>query len=381
MGRLPKPRQGIQLRVKSRPLPFSYWPVYKGTRRFGLQSTLFALDPWNIISMSIDQRCKRQSRREAHAYVEQARDFYNASVSAQITAARPLLLYYCFMNLAKAYVLTKGAHSTLVKAQHGLWERPQPNASLDLKKAVLRAYKSPNVRGETQIYDIFYNAISGNALAADFDFQLSLVLPQILAGHRLWAQAASRTERFIAVHQIRLMENVNDKKIWTNLFFFSDDLSRLSLTRKEFIAGTCLANAFREVRCADSEDSRPLLCLEQIAPLSYSDRPTDVAADLVETMKPYLWSTVASIPPYRRYYAYCCPGTERRQTVPQLLSIFLIFYYLGSITRYRPHLFDKLLAGKFGPRIEEFVHGQPLQYIYLLASEFAQQEVVRPSIV
>src|SRR5713226_10260933 len=44
----------------------------------------------------------------------------------------------------------------------------------------------------------------------------------------------------------------------------------------------------------------------------------------------------------------------------------------GSITRYRPHQYDAIASGQFGPWIQEFVNGQPLQFVYLLASEFAQ---------
>jgi hypothetical protein len=63
------------------------------------------------------------------------------------------------------------------------------------------------------------------------------------------------------------------------------------------------------------------------------------------------------------------------------LSIYAITFHLGSITRYRPHHFDRIIDGHYGPRIEEFISGQPLQFIYLMASEFAEQDVTKPSIV
>jgi hypothetical protein len=63
------------------------------------------------------------------------------------------------------------------------------------------------------------------------------------------------------------------------------------------------------------------------------------------------------------------------------MSIYAITFYLGSITRYRPHHFDTIVQGSLGHVIEEFVSGQPLQFIYLIASEFAEQEVTKPSIV
>lgn len=101
----------------------------------------------------------------------------------------------------------------------------------------------------------------------------------------------------------------------------------------------------------------------------------------MDQLKRRIWVTVNSSQPYRRYYAYLAPPAEQAEVLPQLLSIYAITYYLGSITRYRPQLFDTLLAESFGPRIEEFVSAQPMQFIYLMASEFAEQEITKPALI
>src|ERR1017187_6577039 len=98
MPRLPHPRASSAVQVRQRPLNFSYWPMYRGTRRYGLQSSLFVSDPWTVIKSRIRDRCSTTYQPEAVASLEQAQDFYNASASARIAAAKPLLLYYCFMN-------------------------------------------------------------------------------------------------------------------------------------------------------------------------------------------------------------------------------------------------------------------------------------------
>ena len=86
-------------------------------------------------------------------------------------------------------------------------------------------------------------------------------------------------------------------------------------------------------------------------------------------------------PPYRKYYLYAAPVAEHAQVVPQILSIYGITYYLGSIVRYRPHHFDRILKGEFGPFVEAFLNDQPTQFIYLMASEFAEKEVTKAAIV
>ena len=85
--------------------------------------------------------------------------------------------------------------------------------------------------------------------------------------------------------------------------------------------------------------------------------------------------------PYRQYYLYPSPAAQHGQVLPQILSIYAITFYLGSIVRYRPHHFDEILKGDFGPFIETFLNDQPTQFLYLMASEFAQREVTRAAIV
>ena len=124
------------------------------------------------------------------------------------------------------------------------------------------------------------------------------------------------------------------------------------------------------------------ICLEQIKPHSC---PNNYAADdlrhLVAIVRSNLWTTVSSIPPYRRYYIYLSPPAEVVHRLPQLLSMYAVMFYLGSITRYRPHHFQALLRGAFGPRVRDFVTGQPLQFLYLMASEIAGRDVAKPSIL
>jgi len=63
------------------------------------------------------------------------------------------------------------------------------------------------------------------------------------------------------------------------------------------------------------------------------------------------------------------------------MSIYLVFYYLGSVTRYRPNLFQKIMESKHGSHLEEVILNLPQQFLYLVASEFAGREVVRAPLV
>jgi hypothetical protein len=64
----------------------------------------------------------------------------------------------------------------------------------------------------------------------------------------------------------------------------------------------------------------------------------------------------------------------------QLLSIYMATYYFGSITRYKPEAFATILSSPIGRFVYEFFANQPSQFLYLMASEFAEQEIARAAV-
>jgi hypothetical protein len=87
---------------------------------------------------------------------------------------------------------------------------------------------------------------------------------------------------------------------------------------------------------------------------------------------------VTAYPPYRKYYIFL--PTSAQTMLNQLLTIYLATFYFGSITRYKPEQFDLILKSAIGPFVLEFFSNQPSQFLYLMASEFMEQEVARAAI-
>ena len=107
------------------------------------------------------------------------------------------------------------------------------------------------------------------------------------------------------------------------------------------------------------------------------ERTSPVAVD--GTVKPRLWRTIASQPPYRQYYLYLAPVGETR--LPQVASVYAVMFFLGSLTRCRPRYLLDILEGPYGPFVREFLVTQPLQVVYAFACEFAKQEITRAAVV
>jgi YaaC-like Protein len=102
---------------------------------------------------------------------------------------------------------------------------------------------------------------------------------------------------------------------------------------------------------------------------------------VIDRVRHRLWQTVLAVPPYRAYYLFLPPDSEAESVLPQSLSSYALIFYCGSVTRYRPHHFDRILGGRFGAFTESFLHDQPSQLLFLFASEFARREVAKAVIV
>lgn len=379
MTRKATARTGTVLKIKGRPIPFSFHPVVKTTRRWGLQSRIFSTSPWGIIRQSVEDTLTGSSRDQAIAFIAQAEDFFRSASTSTLVTAKPLLIYYCFLNLVKAFVLQKKVKTEYLRAQHGLQEAIHPGGQ-EFTNSFLKAFRSKS--SDVNVFDDFQVAINGKSFpSAGKVFDLQRLTPQLLQGHRVWCEAADADERFVEACRIDYINDEVSKSTWLVINIFADDLSRFGITRKRFLTDSGLGEKFREVISDEVIDGRTVLKFEQITPLNYTGRPADKIADLVSIVRPLIWTTAMKIPPYRKNYFYLCPAEDKPYLMEQILSIYACFYYFGSITRYRPHLFEEVLKGKFGGHIQEIVSNIPQQFIYLLASEFAGREIAHAPLV
>lgn len=378
MPPLPQPREGRTLLVKDRVLPFSFFPVTRGIRRYGLFDVLFAVSPWAVMQGAInDQVQDDDSKEEALAFLEQARDFYDTAAGR--VAANPLLFYYAFLNLGKALLRTRGYAGSLDQAMHGLSER-RAGAGVELSDSVV-VVRDNAPRG-VNVYAELVERLGFQRPVHDETYPVPEILAQVVVGHRLWKEAARRSERFLSLDEIQIVTDTAASELWLRLYMPRGDLRRYDISRRRLLHESQLDGLFREVDITRTGRDARAVCLEQIQATPYGGRPTDVVQNLVDGMRPYLWRIVSSIPEggYRRYYLHLTPEAEQHR-LPQLASMWVLLFYFGSVVRYRPQMFDSIAAGRFGAVANEFISAQPGQMLYLLASEVCRREVARPAIV
>jgi hypothetical protein len=371
------PRTGKTLKVKGRPVPFSVYPVKRTTRRFGLQSRIFATSPWGVMKQVVEDSLTSAKKDQALAFMEQAQNFYQIASSSHLSPTKPLLFYYSFLNLVKALSLVKGTQSHYERAVHGLSESTPAGGSEFHDSIVTVKWVGQSPR----LFNDLKKTLSGKTDPQGRVYTLKNVMPQLLPGHRVWCAAAGAQERFVEIDRVEFRFNEATKEVWAEVNIFSDDLTRFGITRKRLLAESGLSSLFKEVTSTEVRGGRKILKFEQVRTTTYTGRPSDKIADIVKLLKPFMWFSVTTIPPYRKSYLYLCPASEKSDMLSQIMSVYLVFYYLGSVTRYRPNLFKSIMESKHGSHLEEVVLNLPQQFLYLVASEFAGREVVQAPLV
>ena len=95
MAEIRAARGGEPLTIKHSQVKFSLWPVGRTIRRFRLQSQIFVAHVWPLIAEAVETKCPQPTREAAHAFRRQSEDYFKAASLGEVTAARPVLLYYC----------------------------------------------------------------------------------------------------------------------------------------------------------------------------------------------------------------------------------------------------------------------------------------------
>lgn len=376
--KLPQPRDGEPVTVRGRKVEFSLWASRQAKGGAAVNPRLFVADPWPVIAQVVGQLKHKTDREAGAAFIEQARDFFQAAARANTAAAKPLLLYYCFLNLAKALVLVRIPGTSLDAARHGLGERIKAG-----KRELLDAYLEAKPTGnKPEVFDLLLKAVRGNGLAAQTDFDVPTLMRQVVTGHRLFLGATGKaTEHFLSPKYLDILHDANSRTIWMRMAVASGDLPRVGVGQKKLLHATTLAANWRAVSQPANTEAG-LIWFEMCVPEHYQQGwIAEKIMPLIDRSRHQLWQTVLSVPPYRAYYLFSPPTAELPYVLPQILSAYALSFYFGSITRYRPHHFDRILEGPFGAFTESFLMDQPSQLLFLFASEFSRREVAKAAIV
>ena len=357
------------MRVRELTVPYSFWPARK-TTRWRLQRRLYVRDPWAILIEAVyrSEGLSRRDKDEALAYIEQAEEYFNAGTQGGRRSVKPLLLYYSMLNLAKCFIKTRKPSLDMSRARHGL--------SVEHKGEWAVLGDIISVKSSTKYVNVFeelMRALEGVGPTLT-EVAVRELLPQIVPGHRLWTYASQKNEKFLAV-EIECFVNLKKNRTWLRLSFDRGEVRYTLPSIEELIRNAHLPGKWRQV----SSDAQ-FVVLEQRRLTKCEQRPIDSIQSLFQQLRNALWYTVTSAKPHRKYYVFIEPHAGRNR-LPQWASMYILFYYLSDVTRYRPQLFERFLANNYGPQIENALDECPRQFLYMMASELLQRDVAPAGIV
>ncbi|NQU75964.1 MAG: hypothetical protein HQ546_06615 [Planctomycetes bacterium] len=310
----------------------------------------------------VRQTVEDDKRRErAIAFLEQAKDFFQAATAPQI-GSKPLLYYYSFMNMAKAF-LTVRTSFDLKRCIHGLKD-PQENI---VKRMTITSQfvKVDDAGGKpVKLYREFIRECGFKLPAKPAPTKVVDLLEQIVGIHRITSHTLKRNRQFFPIKDIVFEHDSKTKQAWIALCVERGEIDNSSSDVKKN------TSRFKEVESTDRDCRR-----YESEPLSYSKSPRQVLIELVQNTRQDIWSELR--PGGYRFWFSSIPKARRRA---QLASGYEAMFYFGSVSRYRPEDFQKLTASKHGWMIQEFINTQPLQFIYFLGSDLMGAEMVVPEL-
>lgn len=355
MPRLAKPTKGKEIET------LSSFPLYsaRGER-------VITADIWAYLRQVVRSQLKNEEqKRRAFAFLRQAFGFFDAASNPRL-GSRALLYYYSFLNLVKTYLLIK--HVKLQPApRHGISD-PHENkrARLRLEGQLIRYEKC--ARNHSQLFPEFLRAI-GIGVSRPKSVRVLTLLKQLPGIHRTYCMVTKERPCFIRVKALRVYKNVQNE-IFGRIILNKKGDHTNKLVR-ELRRTKRFKKYFKQVQ---SEDNREYwFDSKKKTPQGTKQLQTvinDLAAHICNAG---LWAVLT-----RNGTIIYLSTISTNDIVCPLVSIYATMFYLGSITRYKPYDFESIFDGKYSWVINEYLKTQPVQFLYLLAGQFANVEVVYP---
>lgn len=337
----------------------------------GHNPPIYSNDPWGLLQSALS-RAPNSSRPNAAAYLAQAHDYFHSAFVARNIESKPLLFYYGFHNLLK-FAGTVLRHKALSgQVQHGM-SLPGDQFSLPITAVRVEVRRSSD---KVQAVDEMLALFKAPRLTGTLRLGIDDLLGELVVGHRLYSQLKQRRDRFIALNQIALLHDPSSREAWIRLSLETDKISRIGTNPLAILRKSGLEDA--GWRRARDNGNHFETFIEMANPITYTQRPIDVADRLAASIKPFLSRLICPSPEHRRYYLFL---GDRSPIGHDMAKVLILFFYLCSLVRYRPQAFQSILEGPHGACVREHLAVQPMQFLYEMMCLVLHQEVHRGQVV
>lgn len=303
-------------------------------------------DIWAFWDYIIKMQSKKQKASEVtflKVLLGQASYFYEAAERAPIYS-QPLLYYYSFLNLAKIIVNIYNWYGISSEYYHGIETKVDATTRLDTSEVRIKEYSPPN---KISIAKEFMNNMGDTRVMTGAVVKIIDCLKFCVGIHRTYCESFNKDEIFFRIGSPKLIRKGKQ------LYY-----------RGEIIG--CNDKAMHTLRYCGyniSQDKKQYYWEENESMPNYNISRSALF-NLSQTIKQkWIWSYTDGCD-YRQFIS-----TDKSLNMGSVSVIYITMFFLGSITRYHPYLFDSLLTEKEKWLVSEFLKTQPKQFLYHVTSQ------------
>ncbi|GBF32428.1 hypothetical protein DCCM_0622 [Desulfocucumis palustris] len=279
--------------------------------------------------------------------LEQAKNFYIAAEKSPVNS-RPLLYYYSFLNFAKVMINLEKKYGKNVTYMHGVKERN--NGRFVHSEITIEAIKNhiKNVSAE------LHRVLDSRTISTSLTLNLRELLSHCVGIHRTYCEIYNMKESFCKLMDIKLIKTGRIINLSAKVQCRPEQLTELV---------SIGYNVTQDENSFSWEES-------------YRLRSNNITREGYYNFSQILrdkgiWYFIGN----DGYTNYLSTNPGYRYS-PEFI-IYNTMFYLGSITRYHPYLFNDIFSDKEQWLMSEFLTTQPKQFLYLSTAKILSQNVLK----
>jgi len=305
------------------------------------------------------------------SFVRQGKSFFDAAEKLDYRTS-PLLYYYSFLNLTKAYISLCTPDVVDKKIRHGLTH-----------KHTITEFESQIVQIDSVgVFQIFYEKLLGAQIKAGLELNISRLLGYIPDISYEYRKVKYGPLKFV-VGSSRVAANVSTKKAWPLLAIATleqmKDFNSCFNSFYEYFEEVSLPNMnTREVFNIAAEDSKFYNFLQSKIEYDFTSENNPPRRKIVEDCLLVLqdYCKPLSVKADMDFCIFLPLNEEQQVLFNDTLSIYVVMFYLGSLVRYFPSYLEGLLNSKHAWIIEGFTQQVGVVFLRNICSLIIKENLV-----
>lgn len=314
----------------------------------GKNEKLIISDIWAFWDYVIKKASNNNKEKDfLKSLLEQARHFYITAEKSPIKS-QPLLFYYSFLNFSKIVINLEKKHGPRKIYMHGITEKH--NNKFSLSSVNKQKKKLDIVQVAHEIISIFDKNISTN----DIHIKVRELLNHCVGVHRAYSEIYNQTEVFFRLENQKLYKNGKELIFRAEVKCTASDIPSL-----------------QQIGYFITQEEELIIYTEKITMETYTPTRKDYATLSNAIQGRGIWYFIGN----SGYTIYISNSNKGRYSQESIIYMFM--FYLGSITRYHPYMFDEIFSDKEQWLMSEFLNTQPKQYLYLATARILGKSVLK----